>query len=78
MEELIHHLSLDIEGFIPMEDQRFCILDTDIMCEYKTAESRISDSLIFHNHDGYEIYLFADWGGNILAPPAGNFLIIAT
>ena len=30
MEELIHHLSLDIEGFIPMEDQRFCILDTDV------------------------------------------------
>lgn len=39
------------------------ILDTEIICEYKNAESPISESLIFHNHDGYETYLFL--GGDV-------------
>lgn len=39
------------------------ILDAEIICEYKNAECPISESLIFHNHDGYEIYLFL--GGNV-------------
>lgn len=39
------------------------ILDQNIICEYKNAQSLISESLVFHNHDGYEIYLFL--GGNV-------------
>ena len=51
-----------------------CILDTDIICEYKTAESQISDSLIFHNHDGYEIYLFLSGDVNYYTESSGKKL----
>ena len=34
------------------------ILDRDVICELKNAENHIPESLLFHNHDGCEIYLF--------------------
>lgn len=36
------------------------ILDTDVICECKTSTLGIDSNISFHNHDGYEIFLFLD------------------
>ncbi len=36
----------------------FSVLDADIICKHKADVLPQHDNLLFHNHDGYEIYLF--------------------
>lgn len=50
------------------------ILDAEVICEYKNAESPVSESLIFHNHDGYEIYLFLGGDVNYYTESSGKKL----
>ena len=50
------------------------ILDHDVICELKNAENHIPESLLFHNHDGCEIYLFLNGDVNYYTESSGKKL----
>ena len=50
------------------------ILDRDVICELKNAENHIPESLLFHNHDGCEIYLFLNGDVNYYTESSGKKL----
>ena len=50
------------------------ILDRDVICELKNAENHIPESLLFHNHDGCEIYLFLNGDVNYYTESNGKKL----
>lgn len=60
------------------DTKEFLFLDTPISCEVKTIDSPIrpagSHTRVFHNHDGYEIYLFLEGDVNYFTEKSGKKL----
>lgn len=60
------------------DTKEFLFLDTPISCEVKTIDSPIrpagSHTRVFHNHDGYEIYLFLEGDVNHFTEKSGKKL----
>jgi AraC-like DNA-binding protein len=47
----------------------YTIIDSEIICEHKTARVDASDIKTVHNHDGYEVVLFLKGDVNMMVEP---------
>lgn len=52
----------------------FSLLDTDIICKHKDDVLPQFDEILFHNHDGYEIFLFLSGNADYYIESSGKKL----